>query len=48
MTVLDERPSATLLDHLSLELTSRCQLTCPSRIAALAVSPAACVVLLGD
>ncbi|WP_338675858.1 radical SAM protein [Streptomyces sp. SCSIO 30461] len=31
MTVLDERPSATLLDHLSLEITSRCQLTCPSQ-----------------
>ncbi|MGW0033115.1 radical SAM protein [Streptomyces sp. NPDC003314] len=30
MTVLDERPSASL-DFLSLEITSRCQFTCPSQ-----------------
>ncbi|WP_145497513.1 radical SAM protein [Streptomyces sp. CFMR 7] len=30
MTVLDERPSAPL-DFLSLEITSRCQFTCPSQ-----------------
>ncbi|MFJ4010875.1 radical SAM protein [Streptomyces sp. NPDC090026] len=31
MTVLDERPAAASLDFLSLEITSRCQLTCPSQ-----------------
>ncbi|MFJ5877386.1 radical SAM protein [Streptomyces sp. NPDC093088] len=30
MTVLDERPSASL-DFLSLEITARCQFTCPSQ-----------------
>ncbi|WP_435058357.1 radical SAM protein [Streptomyces sp. bgisy060] len=31
MTVLDERPAAASLNLLSLEITSRCQLTCPSQ-----------------
>ncbi|WP_431770897.1 radical SAM protein [Streptomyces cucumeris] len=36
MTVLDERPSATPLAFLSMEITSRCQLTCPSQCYAMA------------